>query len=75
MNNIIEAALKGWVTSIFGLVCMVYALIDWRADQLNDWQAGGLAIAGLSLIFVKDKISEWIGKFFAAIIEKFTGKK
>lgn len=75
MNNFIDAALKGWVTSVLGLGLMVYSIYRWDQGELTDWQAGAIFIGGLTLIFVKDKIPTYIGNFFTAVMEKFTGKK
>ncbi len=72
--NALDNFIKGPLTSIFGLVCMGTALFGWWTDWLTDWQGGGLGIIGLTLLFVKDKLPDFISQIFNALISKFSNK-
>lgn len=70
MENIV----KGWFTSLLGAALMVMAVYEWwtvKEKQIYDWDILGPFIAGFALLYMKDKISEWIGTLFSAIIDKF----
>lgn len=71
----LENIIKGIFTTILGIAIMTGASYGWYVDHLSDWQAGGFGTIGFALLFMRDQIPQWIGKFAGAAIEKFTGKK
>ena len=75
MNNYIDNFIKGPLTSVLGLILMCAAGYGWWTDELTDWQAGGAGIVGFALLFMRDKLPDFISRFFTALIEKFSGKK
>lgn len=75
MNTAFDNFIKGPLTSLLGLIIMIVAGYGWYADKLTDYQALGCAIAGFALLFMRDKLPDFIGKFFNAIIDKFSGNK
>lgn len=73
MENIV----KGWFTSLLGAALMIMAVLEWwtvEAKQLYDFDVIGPFIAGFALLYMKDKISDWIGQFIQAVIDKFKSK-
>lgn len=73
MENIV----KGWFTSLLGAALMVMAIIEWwtvEGKLIYDFDVIGPFIAGFALLYMKDKISDWIGQLFQAIIDKFKSK-
>lgn len=71
MENII----KGWFTTIMGMVAMGFALYGYAIEGWTWQEAGGLFALGFTLLYMRDKISEWISQFVKAILEKFGAKK
>lgn len=71
----LENIIKGIFTTILGIVIMCAASYGWWVEHLTDWQAGGFGITGFALLFMRDQIPQWIGRFASAALEKFTGKK
>lgn len=72
MNNAFDNFIKGPITSVLGLCAMVAAGYFWfTTDHLTNWEAGVIAIGGFTLMFMKDKLPEFIGQFFKAALEKF----
>lgn len=70
MENIV----KGWFTSLLGAALMVMAVLEWWSTpemEIYDWNVLGPAIGGFALLYMKDKISEWIGSLIQGIIDKF----
>lgn len=72
--NALDNFIKGPLTSLIGLACMCAALFGWWTDWLTDWQGGGLGIIGFALLFMRDKLPDFISQFFTAIISKFSNK-
>lgn len=71
----IENIIKGFFTTILGIVIMSAASYGWYVDHLTDWQGGGFGTIGFALLFMRDQIPAFISKFATAALEKFTGKK
>ena len=73
MENIV----KGWFTTLLGGVLMVMAIIEWwtvEGKTMYDFDVIAPFISGFALLYMKDKISEWIGSFIQAAIDKFKSK-
>ena len=71
MENIV----KSWFTTLLGCVLMGLGVYEWWTGDETDWyQISVPIIGGFALLYMKDKISEWIGDFFKAILSKITGK-
>lgn len=73
MENIV----KGWFTSLIGAILMIMAIVEWwtvENKQVYEWDILGPFIGGFALLYMKDKISEWIGSFVQAVIDKFKSK-
>ena len=70
----LDGFVKGPVTTIFGLACMAWGVYGWAVDGWLWTEGGGLTLFGLLLVFAKEKIHIFIGRFFTALIEKFFGK-
>ncbi len=73
----VENMIKGWFTSLLGAALMVMAVYQWWTEdkkQIYEWDVIGPFIAGFALLYMKDKISEWIGALFQTIIDKFKSK-
>jgi len=73
--NLIENFIKGPLTSLLGLVIMCVACYGWYMDSLNDWQSIIALTVGFSLLFMKDKLPEYVGSFFKGVIGKFLPNK
>ncbi len=73
-----ESLFKGWFTTLMGCVLMGLAVYDWwntpDGQPVNWVDVGGTFIAGYALLYMKDKISDWISNFVMAVISKFTSK-
>ncbi len=66
MENIV----KGWFTTLLGLALMTLGSFEFYEEA--DWYRCGVPfIAGFILLFMRDKISEWITSLVMAAIEKF----
>ena len=73
MENII----KGWFTSLLGAALMVMSVFEWwtvEQKQMYDWDIAAPFIAGFALLYMKDKISDWINSLVQAAIDKFKSK-
>jgi len=73
----VENMIKGWFTSLLGAALMVMAVVEWwttENKQIYEWDILAPFIAGFALLYMKDKISEWIGTFFQALVDKFKSK-
>ncbi len=73
MENIV----KGWFTSLLGASLMVMSIFEWWTvdnKQFYDYDVLGPMIAGFALLYMKDKISEWIGLFVQSVLDKFKSK-
>lgn len=71
MENII----KSWFTTLLGCVLMGLGVYEFWIGDMTDWyRIAAPIIGGFALLYMKDKISEWIGEFFKVIISKITGK-
>lgn len=78
MENFIKAFdgfIKGPLTSILGILVMVASWYAWRHDGLTDYQSLGSGTIGFALLFMRDKLPEFIGKLFNAVISKFSGSQ
>ncbi len=70
-----ENVIKGWFTSILGAALMLIAGYDYFfTDVLTEREAIGAAIIGFAMLWMRDKISEWIGQLVTVIIDKFKTK-
>lgn len=72
-----ENLAKGWFTSILGAAIMIMSIIEWWTTDnkmFYDFDVLGPFIAGFALLYMKDKISEWIGSFISSLLEKFKSK-
>jgi len=65
--------LKGPVMTLAGLLIMSHAYYGWYMDALTNWQAGGAAMAGLALMFLKDEFPSLLKEFAKSLIDKFKG--
>ena len=73
MENIV----KGWFTSLLGAILMLASVYEWwsvEEKQMYDWDIACPFIAGFALLYMKDKISEWITSLVQAAIDKFKNK-
>lgn len=68
--NLIDNIFKGIVTSIIGTAALCAGGYGYYINKLTGQQALGLAIGGIILIFVKDRIAEFVGQIFT----KWLGK-
>ncbi len=68
-----ENFIKGSLTSVLGLLMLGFASYGWYTDHLDNYEGMGFGIASFALLFMRDKLPEFIGKFFNAVIEKFFG--
>lgn len=68
-----ENVLKSIVTTVLGAVIMGFAFYGWYTEWLTDWQAGGSGMIGFALLFMRDKLPEFIGQFFTVLLDKFKG--
>ncbi len=67
MENII----KGWFTTLLGMALMVFASYEWYMGE-PDWYRVAIPFtAGFILLFMRDKISDWVTSLVMAAIEKF----
>lgn len=66
-----ENILKGIFTTLIGAAAMAYSLYGWSKDELTNWQAGGLAMIGFSLLWIRDDIAGFIKRFADAALTKF----
>jgi hypothetical protein len=75
MNTAFDNFIKGPLTSLLGFALMILSGYGWYTKVLTDAQAICCIIAGFALLFMKDKLPDFIGQFFKAIIEKLFGNK
>jgi hypothetical protein len=75
MNSFFDNFIKGPLTSLMGLVLMLASGYCWFIDYLTNWEAGGAAIIGFALLFMRDKLPGFIETFFKAVLDKFSGNK
>lgn len=68
--NLVDNIFKGIVTSIIGTIALCAGGYGYYINKLTGQQALGLAVGGIILIFVKDRISEFVGQIFT----KWLGK-
>lgn len=59
----IDNFIKGPLTSILGLVAMGAAGYGWWIDHLTDMQASGLGLIGFCLLFMRDKLPDFISRW------------
>lgn len=69
--NALDNFIKGPLTSLLGLAIMIASSIGWSFDWFTDWQGGITFIGGFALLFMRDKLPEFITKFVNAVINKF----
>lgn len=78
MKPKLENVYKGWFSSIFGSILMVYAAYGWHEDWLSNAQAGGAAVAGFVMLFLRHRLeqvmSEGLGRIFDAVMDRLFGK-
>lgn len=63
-----EAVFKSWVTTLFGLALWgiaVYEMFFNPDSEMEPWQFGLMIMSGFALLWMRDKISEWINTFVA----------
>jgi hypothetical protein len=70
-----ENIFKSILTTLLGAAMMGMAFYGWYTDWLTDWQGAGAGISGFALLFMRDKLPEFIGRFANALLSKFTGDK
>lgn len=69
-----ENLIKGWFTSLLGASLMVMAIYEWwtvEGKLFYEYDVIIPFIAGFALLYMKDKISDWIGSFVQAVLDKF----
>lgn len=71
----IDNFIKGPLTSLLGFCLMITAFLAWFTDDLTDWQAGAVGIIGFALLFMRDKLPDFVSQFFTAVISKFSSNK
>jgi hypothetical protein len=70
-----ENIFKSWFTTLLGCVLMGLGVYEWWMKGETDWyRIAAPIVGGFALLYMKDKISEWIVEFFKAILSKITGK-
>jgi len=70
-----ENVVKSWFTTLLGCILMGLGVFDWWNGEETDWyKISAPIIGGFALLYMKDKISDWITEFFKAILSKITGK-
>ncbi len=75
MNMKLENFIKGPLTSILGVVLMSFAFYAYAiTKEFTAWQAGGLALVGFLLVFMRLKLEDFVSEFIKAVIEKFRNK-
>ncbi len=71
----LENFIKGPLTSILGLVLMVFAFYAYAiSKEFTAWQAGGVALVGFLLGFMRLKLEDFVSEFIKAAIDKFKNK-
>lgn len=71
-----ENLFKSWFTTLLGAAIMSLASYDWFFNPISEMSPRETAIAvvaGFTLMFMKDSISDWIKQAFNAILDKFKG--
>lgn len=65
----------GWFTTLLGMGLMAVSVYAWWEND-TWWQIGVPFVAGFILLFMKDKLSEFLNNLFSVILqaikEKFT---
>lgn len=70
-----ENIFKGIITTLIGAAIMGSAYYGWYTDHLNDSQGIVAGLLGFAMLWMRDKMPEYIGNLFSAIISKFSAKK
>lgn len=63
--------IKGPLTSLIGLVFMLSAGYGWWIEWLTDLQGAVAALAGFTLLFMRDKLPDFITQLVTALLDKF----
>ncbi len=72
----IDNFIKGPLTTLLGLAMIVLAIWGWFTDHLTDPQAYALGGIGIVLMFVKDKIPDFVSRIFHGLVGRwFPGEK
>lgn len=66
-----ENIIKGIFTTLIGAAAMCYAFYGYIKDELTNWEAGGIAMIGFSLIWIREDIAGFIKRFVTAALNKF----
>lgn len=68
----LENLFKSWFTTLLGAgILVVIGYEYFWDDSISDMQAVWGAIGGFALMWMRDKISIWIGDVFTALLDKF----
>lgn len=74
MENIV----KGWFTTLLGCGVMCLSIYEWWMTPDGkpvDWLDVSVPfVAGFALIYMKDKISDWITELFKTLIDFIKSK-
>jgi len=70
-----ENLFKSWFTTLLGAGLLVVSAYEYFWEgSMSDVQAAWCAVGGFSLMWMRDKISIWIGDVFTAFLDKFKSK-
>lgn len=77
MNFTPENIIKGWLTTMIGLAMICYAFYGYAVEEppkFTPWAAGGIALCGFLLGFMRTKLEDFVSELVKAAIEKFKNK-
>jgi hypothetical protein len=69
-----ENFFKGFVTTLIGCALMILPVYDWFWEGERDWyQLGVPFVGGFALLYMRDKLSEFLSDFGKVLLNKFRG--